>query len=77
MDHCFYGVCIQLIDRNGIIVMNKRPDDLIDGIAKKEWLVVKIDFDIHDDKDKIQGTRLKAHETRCKKQDPACYTLGP
>jgi hypothetical protein len=64
MDHCLYGVRVQFIDKNGIIVVNKGPDDLIDGIAKKQRLVVEVNFDKHDNKDKIQGARVNVKETK-------------
>jgi len=47
MDHGFYGVGIQFVDKNGIIVMDKRPNRLINSIAKKQGLVVEVNFDIH------------------------------
>ena len=77
MDHGFYGVGIQFVDKNGIIVMDKRPNRLINSIAKKQGLVVEVNFDIHDNKDKIQGTRLNAQETRTINLKPYALNLVP
>ena len=66
MDHCFYCVSIQLINKNCIIVMNIRLNAVINFIAKKEGLVGKIDFDKHPYKDtryKAQGTRVTESNT--------------
>ena len=47
MDHGFDSVVIQLIYKNGIIMMNIRFNELIDVIAEKQRLVVEVDFYIH------------------------------
>jgi hypothetical protein len=55
---------IELVDKNGVIVMNKGLNDLINCIAKKKRFVVKVNFDEHRDKD----TRLQEARTMYKVQ---------
>jgi hypothetical protein len=50
---------IELVDKNGVIMMNKGLNDLINCIAKKKRFVVKVNFDEHRDKD----TRLQEART--------------
>jgi ribosomal protein L18 len=51
---------VQLVNKNGIIMMNIRFNYFIDVIAKKKRLVVKINFNIHNT---AQVTRDKAQVT--------------
>lgn len=48
MDHGFYGMRIQFIDKNGIVVMHIRLDHFVDIIAKEKGFVVEVDFYDHD-----------------------------
>ena len=47
MDHGFDRMRIQLIDKNGIVMMDIRLNDFIYCIAEKERFVVKVNLDKH------------------------------
>jgi orotate phosphoribosyltransferase len=64
MYHRFYRMCVELIDKNGIIVVNEWVNSLFNCVAKKERFIPEIDLDEHNCKIAIREVQRLSSNVR-------------
>src|SRR5205814_9562858 len=70
MDHCFYCVRVQFINKDCVVMMYKRLDSFVNGITQKKRFIVEIDFYVHLCKDTrpLRGAGTTNKPTRLSQQ---------